>query len=40
MLVVVRMNRDGSIVWNMMNRKDKDVDRLREGLLVWSKKES
>lgn len=38
LLVVVRINRDGSIVWNMMNREPKKMDSLREGVLVHQKK--
>lgn len=38
LLVVVRINRDGSLVWNMMNREPKKMDSLREGMLVHQKK--
>lgn len=37
LLVVVRINRDGSLLWNMMQRTPKDMDRLREGWLVYNK---
>lgn len=37
-LVVVRINRDGSLFWNFMHREDKKIDKLREGWLVWQKK--
>ena len=36
LLVVVRINRDGSLLWNMMQRPPKDMDRLRDGWLVWN----
>lgn len=44
LLVVVRINRDGSLVWNMMQREPKGADKWREGWLVysapaWAKKE-
>ena len=38
LLVVVRINRDGSLMWNMMNRKERDMDKLREGALRWAPK--
>lgn len=38
LLVVVRINRDGSLLWNMMQRPPKDMDRLREGWLVYGSK--
>lgn len=38
LLVVVRINRDGSLLWNMMQRPPKDMDRLREGWLVYGGK--
>lgn len=37
-LVVVRINRDGSLVWNIMQREDKKMDKHREGILVYKKK--
>lgn len=40
LLVVVRINRDGSLLWNMMQRTPKDMDRLREGWLVYNKTKS
>lgn len=36
LLVVVRINRDGSLMWNIMQRKDRDMDKLRDGICVWS----
>lgn len=38
MLVVVRVNRDGSLFWNFMQRVDKKMDKLREGVLVLKRK--
>lgn len=38
MLVVVRVNRDGSLFWNFMQRTDKKMDKLREGVLVLKRK--
>ena len=38
LLVVVRINRDGSLVWNIMQREDKKMDKHREGMLVYKKK--
>jgi len=38
MLVVVRINRDGSLMWNMMHREVKKMRSWREGWLVWQKK--
>lgn len=38
LLVVVRINRDGSIFWNMMQRDVKKMDTLREGWLLWQGK--
>lgn len=40
LLAVVRINRDGSLFWNMMQRTPKDMDRLREGWLVYNKTKS
>lgn len=40
LLVIVRINRDGSLMWNMMQRPPKDMDRLREGWLVYAKTKS
>lgn len=37
-LVVIRINADGSLFWNFMHREDKKIDKLREGWLVWQKK--
>ena len=37
-LVVVRVNRDGSLFWNFMQRADKKMDKLREGVLVLKEK--
>lgn len=37
MLVVVRINRDGSMPWNMMQREPHKLDRQREGWLVWQR---
>ena len=34
-LVVVRINRDGSIVWNLMQGTDKALNSARAGRLVW-----
>ena len=38
LLIVVRINRDGSLVWNIMQREDKKMDKHREGMLVYKKK--
>lgn len=38
LIVVVRINRDGSLMWNMMNREPKKMDNLREGILVHRQK--
>ena len=38
LLVVGRNNRDGSLVWNMIDRGPKKMDSLREGMLVHQKK--
>ena len=40
LLVVVRINRDGSLLWNMMQRTPKNMDSLREGWLVHGKTKS
>lgn len=37
LLVIVRVNRDGSLLWNVMQRDAKGMDRLREGWLVYQK---
>ncbi len=37
MLAVVRINRDGSLLWNIMQRDERGMNRLREGWLVWKK---
>lgn len=34
-MVVVRVNRDGSVVWNMMQAADKNMNKARVGRLVW-----
>jgi SPP1 gp7 family putative phage head morphogenesis protein len=39
MFVVVRRNKDGSILWNMIPRKDKDLNKLRVGELIYTKDE-
>lgn len=39
-LAVVRINRDGSLLWNMMQRTPKNMDSLREGWLVHGKTKS
>lgn len=38
LLVVVRINRDGSLMWNMMQRDIKKMKSWREGWLVWQRK--
>lgn len=40
LLVVIRINRDGSLLWNMMQRSLKDMDKLRQGWLVYLKQKS
>ena len=40
LLAVVRINRDGSLLWNVMQRTPQDMDRLREGWLVYTKTRS
>lgn len=40
LLVVVRINRDGSLLWNSMQRDIKKMDSLREGWLIWQKNKS
>ena len=40
LLAVVRINRDGSLLWNVMQRAPQDMDRLREGWLVYTKTRS
>lgn len=37
-LVVVRVNHDGSLVWNVMQRSLKRMNEKREGWLIWQKK--
>jgi hypothetical protein len=36
--VVVRVNRDGSVLWNYMQRSYKDLNKARAGRLVWPRK--
>ena len=38
LLVVIRINRDGSLLWNMMQRDIKGLDSMRCGWLVFKKK--
>lgn len=40
LLAVVRINRDGSLLWNIIQRTPKKMDSLREGWLVHSKTKS
>jgi len=37
LLVVIRLQRDGSILWNIMQAKDKDMNKHRIGWLLWGK---
>lgn len=37
LLVVIRMNRDGSLLWNVMQARDKDMNKARIGWLLWGK---
>lgn len=37
MFVVVRRNKDGSVLWNMIPRKTKDMNKLRVGELIYMK---
>lgn len=37
LLVVVRENRDGSLMWNVMQRDDRKMNGMREGGLLWFK---
>lgn len=34
-LVIVRVNRDGSLFWNAMKYKDKEIDKTRMGILLY-----
>lgn len=38
LLVVTRINRDGSLLWNIMHRDVKAMNKLREGWLIWRQK--
>ncbi len=37
-MVVVRVNRDGTLLWNFMQSRDKDMNPHRIGTLIWPKK--
>lgn len=37
LLVVIRLQRDGSILWNIMQARDKDMNKHRVGWLLWGK---
>jgi SPP1 gp7 family putative phage head morphogenesis protein len=37
LLCVVRMNEDGSLLWNMMNGDNRDLNKNRKGLLIYCK---
>lgn len=37
MLVIVRVNRDGSIIWNGIKMRDKEIDKNRMGILLHRK---
>lgn len=37
LLAIVRLNRDGSLLWNMMRAKDAYLDRQRAGVLLFGK---
>lgn len=39
LMVIVRVNRDGSVVWNFMQARDRDMNGLRTGRLVWPRAE-
>ncbi len=39
MLLIVRVNRDGSLFWNGMKAKDQYVDKRRIGILLFQRKE-
>ena len=34
MLLIVRVNRDGSLFWNGMKMRDRDIDKQRQGILL------
>jgi hypothetical protein len=36
-MAIVRINRDGSILWNVIEADDKRMNKLREGLLLYGK---
>ncbi len=35
MLLIVRVNRDGSLFWNGMKYRDKEIDKTRVGILLY-----
>lgn len=38
MLLVVRVNRDGSLFWNGMKIRDREIDKTRQGILLFHQK--
>ncbi|WP_303236897.1 phage minor head protein [uncultured Bilophila sp.] len=38
MLLIVRVNRDGSLFWNGIKMRDKDIDKQRTGILLYQDK--
>ena len=39
MLLIVRINRDGSLFWNGMKYRDKEIDKTRVGILLYASDE-
>jgi hypothetical protein len=37
LMSVVRINKDGSLLWNIMQAKDKNMNKMRVGSLLWGK---
>ena len=37
MLLIVRVNRDGSLFWNGIKMRDKEIDKNRTGILLYQK---
>ena len=36
MMIIVRVNRDGSLFWNGMKYRDRDIDKARTGVLLYA----
>ena len=36
MLLIVRVNKDGSLFWNGMKYRDKEIDKARTGVLLYA----